>query len=40
MSEIDQENETDENKNGRADKGNVLSPEHEETVGNGKGNED
>lgn len=32
MGEVDQKDETKENENGGTDKGDIIAPEHEETV--------
>lgn len=40
MGEVDKQNETEEDENCGSDEGNVIPPEHEETVGNKEGNHD
>ena len=40
MREIDEKNETEEDENRGSDQGNIISPEHEEAVGNEEADHD
>jgi len=40
MGEVDEKNETEEDENRSSNEGNIISPEHEEAVGNEEADSD